>query len=239
MRNKLFALLSFLVSFFCLTTVSFADKRSYVWTYEYKAMVKGKAEVEYYFTLSTPDIEHIEDTMASEHQIELEVGMTQRFDFAIYQIFNQNPGEGFKYEGFKLRSRYKIGEKGRYILDPLLYLEYKGKPDFSEHGIESKLILAKDIGRFNLALNSIFEFERENEWEFELKYAVGTSYKIGRLLRVGLEAKGSKNGNYIGPVISHGRGNLWMTLGSAFKIGEIKGGKPEFQIRMLLGVGFS
>jgi len=164
--------------------------------------------------------------------------MTERFDFSIYQIFAQKPEGELRYEGFKLRSRYKIGEKGRYILDPLIYLEYKGKPDFSEHGIEFKLILAKDIGRFNISLNPILSFERVTKWEFEPEYAIGMSYEVNKLFRVGFEAKGSEDGHYIGPVISHGRENLWVTLGSAFKIGEIKEGKPEFQIRMLLGIGF-
>ncbi|MFQ5869378.1 MAG: hypothetical protein ACE5JC_05705 [Candidatus Zixiibacteriota bacterium] len=237
MKNKDLILLSLSVLVFWLASEAFADRRSYVWTYEYKTVEKGEAEVESYFTLSTPDIGKIKGTMGSEHQIELEVGMTEHFDFSIYQVFSQNPGEGLEYKGFKLRSRYRIGEKGRYILDPLIYLEYKGKPDFSEHGVEFKLVLAKDAGRFNIALNPVFEFERKQEWEFEPEYAVGISYEIGELLRVGLEAKGSEDGDYLGPVVSHGREDLWVTLGSAFQVGEIEDGKPEFQIRMLLGVG--
>jgi hypothetical protein len=90
----------------------------------------------------------------------------------------------------------------------------------------------------NIALNPIFELEREEEWEFEAEYAVGISYEINNLLRAGLEAKGSEYGQYIGPVISHGREDLWVALGSAFKIGEVESGRPEFQIRMLLGIGF-
>jgi len=238
MEHRYVVLFAFFALIFCFTSEAFADKRSYVWTYEYKTVEKGRAEVESYFTLSTPDMERIRGTMESEHQIELEVGKTERFDFAIYQIFAQKPEENLRYEGFKLRARYKIGEKGRYILDPLIYLEYKGKPDFSEHGIEFKLILAKDIGKFNISLNPIFEFEREQKWEFEPEYAIGMSYEVHKLLGVGLEAKGSEDGHYIGPVISHGREDLWVTLGSAFSLGQIKEGKPEFQIRMLLGIGF-
>jgi hypothetical protein len=238
MKNKLLILFIIFVFAFLFSNIAFGDKRFYVWTYEYKTIGEGESEVESYFTLSTPDIEKIKGTMSSEHQIELEIGKTKRFDIAIYQIFNQEPNEEFKYRGFKLRLRYKIGEKGKYFFDPLIYLEYKGKPDFSEHGIEFKIILAKDIGRFNISLNPILEIEREDEWEFEPEYAIGMSYEINQLLRLGLEAKGSKNGHYIGPVISHGRDNLWVALGSAFKISEIKEKKPEFQIRMILGIGF-
>ncbi len=215
-----------------------ADQRSYVWTYEYKTVERGKAEVEVYFTLSTPDMGRLEGNVATEHQLELEVGMTDRFDFSVYQTFGQNPGESLKYNGFKLRTRYRFGEKDRFFVDPLVYLEYKGKPDFSEHGLELKLILARDIGRFNIALNPVLEFEREDdEWEFKPEYAVGSSFAITKLLRVGLEAKGSESGHYVGPVIAHGREDLWVALGSGIKVGDVDEGKPELRLRMLLGVG--
>ncbi len=238
MKNKYLIMLVIFASVFWIADKAFADRRSYVWTYEYKTEEKGEAELEYYLTFSTPNIEDIGSTMSSEHQIELAMGITDRLDFAIYQIFEEKTKESFKYKGLKLRSRYKIGEKGKYILDPLIYLEYKGTNDFSEHEIELKLILAKDIGKFNVALNPTFEFERKDEWKLEAKYAIGASYKISRLISAGLEVKGSENGHYIGPVISLGKGHLRAALGSAFKIGEIKEGEPELQVRMILGVGF-
>ncbi len=238
MRNRYYTLLLVVGAKFLLSFDAFADQRFYVWTYEYKTLDRGRGEVEDYLTLSTPDMGHVEGTMGAEHQIELEVGMTERYDFAIYQVFNQNPGQSLKYEGFKLRSRYRLGNKGKAMLDPLVYLEYIGVPDFSSHAIEIKLILARDMGRFNIALNPIFELEKEREWELEPEYAIGSSYEISQILRVGLEAKGSEHGHYLGPVVSHGRENLWFTLGSALKIGKIEGGRPEFQIRMLLGIGF-
>jgi len=81
------------------------------------------------------------------------------------------------------------------------------------------------------------EFEYEEEWEFKPAYALGISYEMFELLKVGVEGKGSRDGHYIGPVISHGHEDLWVTLGSAFKVGEVKDGKPEFEIRLLMGVG--
>ena len=237
MRKKYATLLVVLASVCSFAVGAPADQRSYVWTYEYRTVEKGRAEVETYLTFATPDMGDIEHTMVSEHQIELEVGMTERFDFSIYQVFAQAPDEAIKYKKFKLRSRYRIGEKGKYVVDPLIYLEYKGKPNFSEHGIESKLILAKDIGKTNISVNSIFEWERDDEWEFELEYAAGGSYEINELLRAGLEAKGSKHGHYVGPVLSHGREDLWVSVGSAFKMGAVTEGRPEWQMRMVLGIG--
>jgi len=70
----------------------------------------------------------------------------------------------------------------------------------------------------------------------EIEYAVGISYKINNLLKVGIEGKGSEYGHYIGPVISHGKDDLWVALGSAFKIAGDENTESEFQVRMVLGV---
>ena len=220
-----------------ISTSSYADNRRYVWTYEYQTLPAGKGEFENYFTLSSPDMRHPKGKTTTEHQLELEIGMTDRFDFGIYQTFQQNPGEALSYEGYKLRGRYRFGERGGYFVNTLLYLEYKGKADFSEHEIESKIILAKDFGKINISFNPIFVYEYENKWEFLTEYALGTSYELNELLKFGVEAKGGKDGNYIGPVIAHGTEKFWVTLGSAFKVGTVKAGNPEFQLRLLLGVG--
>ena len=222
-----------------VSSKGFTDKRSYVWTYEYLTLDEGEAELEYYSTLSTLDTGDFKGTTSSEHQLELEVGMGG-FDFAIYQVFDQASEEKLRYKGYKLRLRKKLfKEKGMFFVDPLLYLEYKGKPNFSEHAIELKTILAKDFGRFNVSLNPVLELEydvEKEEWEVEPEYALGASYKIHNLLKVGLEGKGSESGHYIGPTISHGEEDLWFTLGSAFKISGDEKDKSEFQIRFLLGV---
>jgi len=216
--------------------IGYADNRSYVWTYEYQTVSRGEAELESYFTLSTPDRRRMSGTTTTEHMIELEVGMTERFDFAVYQIFSQSPGQSLHYDGFQLRARYRIGEKGEFFFDPLFYLEYKGVPDFSESALETKLILARDFGRLNIALNPIVVFEFGEEDNVEPEYAIGARYSINRLLRIGIEAKGSEDGHYIGPVISHG-GKYWIALGSAFKVGSVESGKPGFELRMIFGIG--
>ncbi len=228
--------LSVFVLFFVLTVVSEADKRRYGWTYEYMTMGRGEVEFENYLTFNTPTIDNISGTMSPVMQFEVEFGMTDNFDFAIYQVFTQNKDDGFRYRGFRLRGRYKIGEKGDFFLDPLLYFEYRGVPDFASHSLEFKFILAKDIGHWNFSFNPMVEYEYEDESEWLAAYTFGTSYMISELFGVGAEAKGSKYGHYLGPVISHGNENFWMTLGSQFKITEIKHDLPEFQIRLLFGI---
>jgi len=233
---KRFALLIFPISTVLMSSSDgFAGRRNYVWTYEYQTTGRGETELETFLTLSAPDIDSLENNTFVEHQIELEIGMNDRFDVGIYQLFEQAPGQSLTYSGFKLEGRYRIGEKGRHIVDPLLYLEYKGKPDFSEHEVEFKLILARDFGPGNISLNPIVEFVNGDESEVEAGYAAGIGRKFGRLMKFGIEAKGSESGNYIGPVFSHGTEHAWATLGAAFGVGDIKEGKPEFQIRLLMG----
>lgn len=226
-----------IIALVLLTNIVRADKRSYVWTYEYKTMEAGEVEFEHYLTLSTPLSDSFKGVTTTNHNIELEIGMNDRFDFALYQVFSQTPSSSFLYKGYKMRFRYRFGEKGDYMMDPLLYFEYKGKPDFSEHGLEGKLILAKDIGKVNIALNPVLEFEYEDSgWESEIKYNAGISYKFGWLLRFGIEARGGKNGHYIGPVISHGTGKAWVAFGSAIAVTDIKNNKPQLMLRMIMGI---
>lgn len=89
----------------------------------------------------------------------------------------------------------------------------------------------------NIALNPIFVYEYKDKWKYQIKYAMGTSYEVSKIFKFGVEAKGGETGNYIGPVIAHGTDKFWGTIGSAIKVGPVKEGKPEFQIRLLLGVG--
>lgn len=238
-RTLLKSSISLAVMIMLLSSVRvMADWRSYVWTYEYQTIERGGAEFESYLTLSTPESDRMSGITTAEHQFELEVGMTDRFDFAIYQVFKQPPGETLEYDEYKLRGRYRFGEKGAFALDPLIYLEYIGKPDFSAHEFELKLILARDFDKFNFAANPRIEFASEDDdWETELGYAAGATYRLTNFLKAGVEAKGNDKGHYIGPVISHGRHDLWATLGTAFAVSHVDDNRPKFQARLLLGVG--
>ena len=213
-----------------------ADQRHFVWTYEYKTVSKGEVEFEHYYTTSHPNSSDLSEGIKTGHQLELEIGMNEKYDFAVYHQFEQQ--NSFVYKGYKLRWRYRIGEKNQYLLDPLLYLEYHGKPDFSEHGIETKIILAKETTNMIISFNPVLEIEiEEDENEIEAEYAAGLSYKINKLLRAGFEIKGSNNGHYWGPTISHGVLDVWFSLGSSFAMGTVKENKPEMEIRMIIGVG--
>jgi len=214
-----------------------ADQRFYVWTYEYKIVEPGETEIESYLTLSSPDAGNLRDNTTTELQLELEAGMTPRFDMSIYQVFRQKPGGALQFDKFKLRGRNILSQRGRHPFDPLLYWEYQAAPDFHKQAAEFKLILARDDGRRNLALNPILEFEKESSWEVEAKYAAGVSWALSRNLRAGLEFHGGEKGHYFGPVVNHGYKQAWITFGPAFRLGHVAAGEPELQLRMIWVVG--
>ena len=225
--------------FICFTAFAFSDSRIYVWTYEYQTMEKGAAEVEHYLTFKGNDRYTTENAVTTIHNIELEIGMNDRFDVGLYQNFSQAPEGNLRYDGYKVRMRYRLSEKGTFILDPLLYMEYKGTPDFSTHVLEGKLILAKDMGNLNIALNPVIETalsSRENVTEF--KYNAGISYRVNPLLALGLEIKGAGDQLFMGPVVSHGVDGLWVAIGSAFALNNISNGHNPFQIRLITGIHF-
>ena len=228
---KIIVLIILYLSTFCL-----ADQRYFVWTYEYKTVSQGEAEFEHYYTTSYPNSNDLSERTITNHQLELEIGMNERFDFAIYHQFEQQ--DAMEYTGYKLRGRYRMGEQNKYLLDPLLYLEYHGKPDFLEHGIETKLILAKETDRLIVAFNPVLEIEIEDsDNKIETEYAAGLTYKLNKLFYAGIEIKGSEYGHYYGPTISHGTHDVWFSIGTAFVMGTVKENKPEMEIRMIMGVG--
>ena len=66
-----------------------ADRRGYVWTYEYLTMPKGEAELEYYLTTKVPDAENYNGKNTWDHQLEFEYGLTDHWDLSIYQRAKQ------------------------------------------------------------------------------------------------------------------------------------------------------
>ena len=229
-----------LMMVFMIVSSSYADWRSYVWTYEYQTMPKGAWELEYYFTSKIPKLEK-SSVNTFKQQLELEYGITNHWDVAMYQIYKINNKEfesDSKYDGFKIRTRYRLGEKGKFIVDPLIYLEYIRGPDFSKPNvIEAKFVLAKDIGDLNISYNQIIERNLENRGKAESEYAVGISYNIIPSLKIGVESKGSysKRETAVGPTLSWSRGKFWAALSGAFGVNRRT---DDLEMRMTAGFFF-
>ncbi len=221
---------------------SFADKRSYVWTYEYMTMLKGRLETEYYLTPKVPDWNK-SSVNSWEHQLELEYGITDRWDIGGYVQFEQENTKDkstFNYEGFKLKTKYRIGEKDQYPVDALLYLEYIRPSDLSKPNVfEGKIVVAKDIGKLNLAYNQIIEIKTDMDEKVEHEYAAGMSYEIFPSFRLGVESTGNytESKYYVGPTIATTliKRKAYLALGAGFGVTEKS---DDLQARVIVGLLF-
>jgi len=166
----------------------------------------GSLGMEMYFTAEVPKAADIGISNWGQWLL-LGYGITNSTDAVLYQKFLQenNAVSGFKYEGFKLRLRHKAGKKDSLPVDFLFYVEYERSSDLTETDIVAwNEVIAKDIDKFNISYNMIFEYQPKNNWRYVHKYALGLSYEILDNLRIAFEATGSysEKKHYLGPTIS-------------------------------------
>jgi hypothetical protein len=212
-----------------------ADRRAYGETYEAVTAPKGELDVELWSTYARlGEIDGGPAARGVREMVELEYGITDRWDVAVYNMFDVTSGAAADrtdsgYAGFKLETRYRPSQRGEWFVDPVLYFELQDRlRGDAAQSYELKLILAKDLGRVNLALNVALEEERTTEpaWNTEVEYAYGTSYELTPAWKLGGEVFGKaekgdpggvENRTWIGPAISWATGaggamkGLWVT----------------------------
>ncbi len=218
-----------------------ADRRGYVWTYEYMTMPKGTSELEYYLTTKVPDLHKYDDRNSWEHQLEYEYGLTDSWDIAVYQRWEQTTtpaDDKFEYTGTKVRTRYRLGERGVYPLDVLLYVEYI-RPDDSESPdvLEGKLILARDFGPLNVAYNQIIAEGLNHDGETEHEYAAGVGYEFNPAWKLGVESTGNltEDKYYMGPTASWAGQRFWVALGALRGLNDRS---DDLRVRLIAGFPF-
>ena len=115
-----------LVAALCLAplvvpAVAHADRRAFTHTYEYLTAPEGQTEVE----LHTEQARATWGDGAAEtytFQLELEHGITDRWDIALYHVFEQSSGApgaavDLHLAEIKLESRYRFAERGELPVD--------------------------------------------------------------------------------------------------------------------------
>lgn len=215
-----------------------ADRRKYAWAYQSVTIAPGVAELEFYQTTKLNEVD------SWEYRIEIEHGLTSRWDLSIYEIFAQTEGESLKWDAFQIRTRYRLAAPGAYFLDPLFYLEYHRKVDLKKQNkLEVKLILGKNISQVNIAINPVYEFfwaPGDPVHEFGLD--IGLSYEVSYQLSFGIETSSrvkvlkdanDKTGSYLGPTISFATGPLFYTVGYGRGLTD---DSDNARVRLLIGV---
>ncbi len=230
------SVLSTVLLILILTSSSMADRRNYVWTYQYMTMPKGATELEFYQTTM------LSETDKWEFRFEVEHGLTDYWDLSVYQIFSQLEGDDFTWDAVQLRTRYRLGEEGRWFLDPLLYFEYNRKVDLKlPNKLEGKLILAKTVSNFNLGINPLYELFFAPGTKHELGIDAGFSWQFHPAFIAGLESTSrfefedgeTETASYLGPTVSFASGNWWYTAGVAIGLTDES---DDARVRFLMGV---
>jgi hypothetical protein len=234
-----------------------ADRRIFAYTYPAMTLPQGSFEMEHYLDLGLRGPTVAWDGPLSPsaptdfthptwlHQVEFEYGITDRLDFGFYNVFQQDPSGAFKFEGVKLRSRYRFGDPGVHVVDPAVYLEFVYFGDEIE--IEQKLILSRILGRVEMAFNLTLEEDRElgaKEWEYAVLPSLAIGYHFTPGFAVGLEYVGRMQVaeeeveyfvHYLGPCISVASGPFYWTLAAEPQLGR-RTSLAAVQIRSILGI---
>ena len=168
-----------------------ANMRDYIFSQGYYTPEKGEFEVELYNDFKMPETEN-DDTFNSEHQIELEVGLTDRLQLAYYEVFTWNRAADWQRDAFKIEAKYRLFESRELPVDVALYGEYKnpdGHRESRSDELEAKLILSRNFGRWNVVGNLITERKINEHEDLQWEYTAGVSYAVKPNLRAGLEIK--------------------------------------------------
>lgn len=172
---------------------AYAHLRDYLVDQPYYTAKQGEFEVELWNDLNLKEADN-DDTYSSRHQIEMEYGLTNHWQWAYYEVFKWDRKDDFERDMFKIETKYRFFESGELPVDIALYGEYKnpnGRQNARSDELEGKLILSKDIGPWNFIANLITEkkINTHSFWKFEV--TLGASYPLNPRTRVGVEFKES------------------------------------------------
>jgi hypothetical protein len=175
-----------------------ADRRAFGYTYEYNTMPEGGLDLELWNTQARARFP--EGPASFEWKLEVEYGITDHWDLAVYQTFGQDhvagQSDALQYRETSVESRYRLAERGEWPVDVLLYLEVAKGFGTGLGDVEPKLILAKDVGALSLNLNLIPEVELTRDAdgkagvELVPGFAFGGAYEINPSWKVGAETFG-------------------------------------------------
>ncbi|MBK9034145.1 MAG: hypothetical protein IPL61_23270 [Myxococcales bacterium] len=237
------------VALVAVPAIAHADRRSFSRTYEYMTMPEGQTEVEVYSTWARATWD---DGALETHQLQLEIehGLTDRWDVSLYHAFDQASGDlmttvPMHLSAIKLRSRYRFAERGELPVDVLLYGEVARTFGASAYVGEAKAVLARDFGQVTVAANLIGEVEFGGEvdaTEVELGWAAGATYELSPTWKVGAESWGDLEPTeldetisaYAGPAASWAAsGALWVTTTAGF---GLTSNADKFTVRAIIGM---
>src|SRR5438874_10064409 len=91
-----------------LTPAARADRRTLIRAYEYMTQPEGNLELEIWNDIDAPKDGGF-DQATTTHRIELEYGITDHWDVALYHVFAQKsgaPADPFHFDSWRVETRY-------------------------------------------------------------------------------------------------------------------------------------
>lgn len=158
-------------------------------TLVYNTSDKGELELEYWF-------DYGRDRVSNEHFLgntfEVEYGITKHWMIEGQVMIDHFSEDGTVFEEGEFETRYRFLEEGDLPVDVALAAELSTERDDDgkqEPSFEPRLILSKDIDNFNVTINLPVDIPLRDEGQGEFTPALGTSYQITSMFRVGSEVK--------------------------------------------------
>ncbi|HTL46551.1 MAG TPA: hypothetical protein VL688_00640 [Verrucomicrobiae bacterium] len=221
-----------------------AHTRYYTFTEQYRTIPQNQFEIEQWTKLDVPN-RHATNENKWKYQTELEYGITDHWTIAHYEFWEtQNVignDDATGYGGFKFETKYRIGEKGKYWVDPLVYLEWETEPgENNPNTIEGKIVLSKDLGDLNVTYNQILESQLGEDGRTEPEFAFAASYAVPGGFRPGVEFTGNywepgtrRNELALGPSLAWEGKYFWLAGSVVFGINHAA---DDVQANVVVGV---
>ena len=214
-------------------------------TYEYKTLLQGRTAIELWHTQSRDDWSP-SSTQRLEHILEIEHGLTDNWDAALFTVFtdvaSSDPAEeqSFELHEMKLATRYRFADRGELPVDIEAYGEAAKQFGASIYEVEARAIVARDLDKLTAALNLIgaVAFGRNvPETEVVVGWAAGVTYEVHTKLNAGVETFGVFGEEIeasVGPALAVApSSNLWLTVTAGFGLTDTA---SAFSGRLILGV---
>lgn len=210
-------------------SAAFAQDRFYLWSDQFETEAAGATELESCSDFNTPTFSNNEHYL--NQQFEIEYSISDRAAIGVNQEFGkQYPGDSFSFGQFGIEGLYELISPGRFIVDPVICVEYSRMWNLSSSGnLETKLILTRDFGPLNAIVNCTAEYQFGTASGLEPEFSGGISYEFVRRFRGGFEIfvtgadadrlpDADLRGTGAGPTLSFSTGWFRITTGISYGI---------------------
>jgi hypothetical protein len=234
-----------------LPSTAAADRRSFTRTHEYMTTPRGETEIVLYSTHTQATF--TDDSPESfELQLEIDHGITDRWDVALRHVFDQSsgsgtlvdPGEPFHFAAMMLQARYRLVERGELPVDAVAIVEGTKRFGGSVYEVAATAVLARDLGRLSLAIDPSVRLVVGGdvpEPEVALAWAAGATYDVLPSLKAGAETWGGfeldaagEAAVSAGPVLSWAPvATFWIAVNAGFGLND---NADRLSVRALVGM---